>query len=218
MPSQRKSAAQWYIRFGVSDFVVLLHLPFSSIVMSFIIIGASMSGTLYLDRLAISMLAVFCALQGSHFLDEIKGHHWGTRLSTKRLLLTGFTLLSIGVVMGIYLALTVNAALFLFMLPLVFFPVAYNLELWNAKFHNPLWFGVSWGALVYLGSFFLQSAYITAFSVLMAMAIGVQSASILVLYENTKKKETRVLSWRVLKGTVILWNLIALAMLLEKLS
>lgn len=218
MSSQRKNAAKWYSRFGISDVFTLLHLPFSSIVMSFVIIGAATSNTLYLDRLGLAMLAVFCALQGSHFLDETKGHHWDTKLSNKSLLSAGFALLAAGVAIGIYLSLTVSALLVLFIFPMVFFPIAYNLELWNDKFHNPLWFGVSWGALVFLGSFFLQNATITVFSVLMAMAIGVQSAYILILYENTKKKEHRELAWRTLKGIIILWNLLALAMLVARFS
>ncbi len=218
MSSQRQNAAKWYSRFSVSDVVTLLHLPFSSIVMSFVIMGAAVSSALYLDRLGLALLAVFCALQGSHFLDETKGHHWNTTISSKNLLVTGFALLSIGVVIGFYLSFTVNIVLFLFIVPMVFFPIAYNLELWQKKFHNPLWFGVSWGALVFLGSFFLQSSTLTLFSILMSIAIGVQSACILILYESTKEEKTRELSWRILKGTVILWNLMALAMFVARIS
>lgn len=218
MSSQRKNAAKWYSRFGVSDVMTLVHVPFSSIVMSFVVVGAAMSETLHLDRLALALAAVFLALQGAHFLDETKGHHWGTKLSTRTLMLTGLVLLAAGAVLGVYLSLTVNALLLLFLFPMVFFPLAYNLELWKEKFHNPLWFGVSWGALVCLGSFFLQSSSITVFSVLMSTAIGIQSAYILVLYEKTKEEKVRELSWRILKGTVVVWNLIALAMLLARLT
>jgi hypothetical protein len=218
MSSQRKNAAKWYSRFGVSDVMTLLHVPFSSIVMSFVVVGAAMSETLHLDRLVLALAAVFLALQGAHFLDETKGHHWGTKLSTRTLMLMGLALLAAGAVLGVYLSLTVNALLLLFLFPMVFFPLAYNLELWKEKFHNPLWFGVSWGALVCLGSFFLQSGSITAFSVLISTAIGIQSAYILVLYEKTKEEKVRELSWRILKGTVVVWNLIALAMLLARLT
>lgn len=218
MSSQKRSAAKWYSRFAVSDYLALLHLPFSSVVMSFVIIGAAMSTTFYLDRLGLALLAVFCALQGSHFLDETKGHHWGTKFSKKSLLSIGFALLAIGIIIGGYLSLTVNVALFLFMFPMAFFPIAYNLELWHSRFHNPLWFGVSWGALVFLGSFYLQSSSITVFSVVMSIAVGVQSAYILILYESTKEEKTRELSWRVLKGIVILWNLLALAMLAARFT
>jgi hypothetical protein len=177
-----------------------------------------MASVLYLDRLALALLAVFFALQGSHFLDETKGHHWGTKLSSKKLLWTGFFLLAGGVAIGVYLSLTVNALLCLFLIPMIFFPLAYNLELWNQKFHNPLWFGVSWGALACLGSFFLQSATITISSILMSMAVGIQSIYILILYEKTKETESRELSWSILKGIVILWNLVALSMLVGKFT
>lgn len=218
MSSQRKTAAHWYSRFGFSDVATLLHLPFSSVVISFVIIGAAMSEMIYFDRLALALVAVFCALQAGHFLDEIKGHHWETKIASKKLLIVGLALLCIGGVIGVYLSLTVSTFLLLFIFPMVFFPLAYNLELWHSRFHSPVWFGVSWGALVFLGSFFLQSATITAASLIFSIAIGVQSAYILLLYESTKKTQTRELSWRTLQGIVIIWNLLALAMLLWRLT
>jgi hypothetical protein len=210
---QRKRAASWYRRFHISDYTTLLHLPFSSIVISFLVFGATMAKTIYADRLILSALGVFFALQGAHYLDETKGHHWGTKIPDKTLYLIGFTCLAIGALAGIYLALKVNLWILAFIPPLVFFPIAYNLELWKEKFHNTLWFGVSWGGLVYLGSYFLQSVTIDLFSILMSIAIGVNSASILLLYEGTKVEKTRALAWNVLKGFVLFWNLVALAML-----
>jgi hypothetical protein len=184
---QRRDAAGWYGRFGFSDFTALLHLPFVSVAMAFVIIGAALSTAFFVDRLLLAMLAVFFAMQGSHFLDETKGHHWGTKFSNKNLLTAGFCFLFVAATIGVYLSLTVSLLLFLFLAPMIFFPVAYNLELWNSKFHNPLWFSLSWGTLVLLGSFFLQSTQITLVAVLMSAAVGVQSAAIFTLYESTKK-------------------------------
>ena len=213
---QREKAASWYRKFHTSDYATLLHLPFSSIVISFLVFGATMAKTIYADRLVLSALGVFFALQGAHYLDEIKGHHWGTKIPDKTLYIVGFTSLAVGALVGIYLALRVNLWILAFVPPLVFFPVVYNLELWEEKFHNTLWFGVSWGGLVCLGSYFLQSSTIDLFSILMSIAIGVNSASILILYEGTKVEKTRALAWNVLKGLVLFWNLLALAMLVLK--
>ncbi len=211
---QREKAASWYRKFHISDYATLLHIPFSSIVIAFLVFGTTMSKTIYLDRLILSALGVFFALQGAHFLDETKGHHWDTRIPDKTLYAIGFSLLALGASVGIYLALEVNLWILAFVPPLVFFPAAYNLELWEEKFHNSLWFGVSWGSLVYLGSYYLQSSTVDLFSILVSVAIGVNSASILVLYEGTKAEQTRALAWNALKGLVLFWNLIALAMLI----
>jgi len=71
---------------------------------------------------------------------------------------------------------------------------------------------------VYLGSYFLQSSTIDLVSILMSIAVGVNSASILILYEGTKVEKTRALAWNVLKGLVLFWNLVALAMLVLKFT
>lgn len=216
--SQEKTAPEWYKKFHISDHMTLLHLPFSGIVMAFVVIGATMANEVHINRLILALMGVFSALQSSHYLDEIKGHPWNTKISDRLLYLTGFAFLAIGAAIGIYLSLTVSLLIAIFILPALFFPVAYSLELWKDKFHNPLWFGVSWGALTYLGSYFLQSLTINLVAIIMSIAIGIQSAYILILYEGTKIEKTRNISWNVLKGTVLLWIFIALAMLAMKFS
>jgi hypothetical protein len=103
----------------------------------------------------------------------------------------------------------------IFILPLIFFPISYGLELWDDKFHRPLGFGVSC-ALVYIGSYFLQTLTISLFSLLMSVAIGIQGTYIIILHEATKKNQTRALAWDVLKGIVLLWTFVALSMLAAK--
>jgi hypothetical protein len=210
---QRNKAPTWYRNFHISDYVTLLHLPFSSVVMGFVTIGATMAKTVYVDRLILTLIGVFFAHQSAHYLDEIKGHHWGTKIPDTNLYAIGFLFLGIGVVIGIYLALTVSLWVLLFIPPLIFVPIAYNLELWHGKFHSPIWFGIGGGALVYLGSYFLQSLSITLFSILMSIAIGIQSTYIIILYEGTKVEKTRALAWNALKGIVVIWCLVALSML-----
>jgi len=209
---QRENAPRWYTRFHVSDYVVLLHLPFSSLVVDFALIGAAMAQTIYLDRLIPALIGVFLAHQGSHYLDEVRGYHWNTRIKNGTLYHLGLTFLIAAGSIGVYLSFTVNFLLAAFIIPMVFIPMSYSLELWNDRFHSPLWFGVSC-ALVCVGSFFLQALTLSLFSVLMSIAVGIQGIYIIILYEATKNSATRVLAWNVLKGIVVLWNLIALAML-----
>lgn len=212
---QREKAPRWYRRFHVSDYAVLFHLPFSSVVLDFAVIGAAMAQSIYLNRLILALIGVFLAHQGSHYLDEIKGHHWNTKIPNRTLYRLSLVFLIAGGIIGVYLSFTVSFLLVAFIIPMVFFPISYSLELWNDRFHGPLWFGVSC-ALVCIGSFFLQTLTISLFSVLMSIAIGIQGTYIIILYEATKNGRTRVLAWNVLKGIVLLWNFIALSMLTAK--
>jgi len=215
--SQREKAASWYRKFHVSDYVTLLHLPFSAAVVAFAVIGAAMAPDVYVGRLIPAVVAVFLAHQGSHYLDEIKGHPWGTMIPDSSLYAIGFSFLAVAMAIGIYLSLTVSLFLLAFMAAMIFFPISYGLELWRDRFHGPLSFGLS-GALVCLGSFYLQSLTVTGFSVIMSAAIGVQSMYIIILYEKTKVEETRTLAWGVLKGIVVMWIFIALAFVMMRLA
>lgn len=213
--NQRYKAAKWYRKFHVSDYAVLLHLPFSSVVLDFAVIGAMMAQYIHVERLILAAIGVFLAHQGSHYLDEIKGHHWNTSISNRILYVLSFLFLTSAVVIGAYLAFTVSILIALFIVPLVFFPVSYSLELWNERFHGPLVFGISC-ACVCIGSFFLQTLTISLFSVLMSIAVGIQATYIIILYEATKSNETRTLAWNTLKGIVLLWNFVALSMVIAK--
>ena len=214
--SQREKAAKWYRRFHVSDYVTLLHLPFSIVVLDFAIIGAMMAKSVYADRLILAMIGVFFAHQGAHYLDEIRGHHWSTKIPDRTLFALSFLFLAVGAVIGVYLSLTVSFFLLIFILPMIFFPIAYSLELWNDRFHRPLGFGVSC-ALVCIGSYFLQALTVSLFSLFMSTAIGIQGTYIIILYEATKEGKTAALAWDALKGIVILWNFVALAMITARL-
>ena len=212
---QREKAAKWYRKFHISDYAILLHLPFSSVVLDFAVIGAAMAQNIHFDRLIMASIGVFLAHQGSHYLDEIKGHHWNTKIPNRTLYALSLLFLIVGALIGVYLSFTISYLLSIFIMPLLFFPISYSLELWNDKFHAPLWFGISC-ALVCIGSFFLQTLTITLFSIFMSVAIGIQGTYIIILYEATKNSKTRVLAWNALKGIILLWNFIALSMIIAK--
>ena len=213
--SQREKAAKWYRKFHVSDYAALLHLPFSIVVLDFAVIGAMMAQNVHVDRLILASIGVFFAHQGSHYLDEIKGRHWNTKIPNRILYILSSLFLVIAATVGVYLSFTVSFLLSIFIIPLLFFPVSYSLELWNERFHRPLGFGVSC-ALVCLGSFFLQTLAISLFSLFMAIAIGIQGTYIIILYEATKEDQTSALAWNALKGIVLMWSFVALSMLVAK--
>ena len=175
--------------------------------------GAAMAQIIYADRLIVALVAVFLAHQSSHYLDEIRGHPWNTKIPNRILYALGLSFLAISVIAGLYLLITVSSLLILFFIPLIFFPVTYSMELWGGRFHKPWSFGIS-GGLVCLGSYFLQTLTITLAPILMSVAIGIQSTFIIILYESTKREGTRELAWQTLKGIILIWIFIAIAMLL----
>ena len=211
--TQRETAASWYRRFQASDYVTLLHLPFAGTLLAFTVIGAAMAPAVLADRLVLAMVAVFLAHQSSHYLDETRGRPWNTKIPRRTLLRLGALFMVISLAIGVYLLVTVTPLLVLFFIPLIFFPVAYSLEPWNGLFHRPWSFGVS-GGLVCLGSYFLQTGTVALAPLLMAVAIGIQCAFIIILYEKTKVEETRGLAWQTLKGIILIWLFVAMAMLL----
>jgi hypothetical protein len=175
-------------------------------------IGTAMAPVIYADRLVLAIIVVFFAHQASHYLDEIRGHPWNTKIPNSTLYALGFLFLAISMIAGLYLLLTVSLLLILFFIPLVFFPVTYSMELWGGRFHRPWSFGIS-GGLVCLGNYFLQTLTITLTPILMSVAIGIQSTFIIILYESTKREATRKLAWQTLEGIIIIWIFIAIALL-----
>ena len=199
------ATGSWYQRLGENEYVRLLHLPFTFCVLSFALMGALFSPDIHLDRLLLSAAALFFGLGlGAHYVDETRGRPWRTRIPTKVLYIVALTGLIIGISIGVYLSYTVSPWFLLFVFVETFFAVAYNSELFSGRLHNSLVFGLSWGSLVFLGSFYLNALTITPSALSASIVIGLYSIVILKLYEGVKKAETRTLSWSILKLLLLL--------------
>lgn len=214
--SQRRGAPRWYTRYHIGEFVLLLHFPFSTVPASFVVIGGLLPEELRPINLILTLVTVESFLQASHMFDEALDRPWGTEFPEEFLLGTGSLFLALGSVSGVYLAIEVDLWLIAFLALGGFFSLAYSLELLGGAFHNPLSFGASWGSLVFLSSFYVQSPGLPLYALLLAVAIGMNGAAIVVLYEATKSEETRGLAWRVLKMQVVFWNLAALSMVIRE--
>jgi len=210
--TQRETAAGWYRRFYSSDYITLLHFPFASSTSAFTVIGAAMAPIIHVDRLIVALVLVFLAHESSHYLDETRGHPWNTKIPNSILYTFGLSFMAISIIAGLYLLITVSFLLVIFFIPLVFLPFTYSMELWGGRFHKPWNYGLS-GGLICLGSYFLQTLTITLAPILMAVAIGIQCILIIIVYENTKRESTRTLAWQTLKGIILIWIIIAIAML-----
>ena len=158
---QRRSLAQDYVR--------LMHFPLPLCVFSFATLGAILAPTIHLDRLFWTYLIVFTSLcLASYSFDELTGRPWQTHIPEGQLRLLGWAGLAVSLLGGIYLAVTVNLALLLWIPPSVFVIMAYNQEWFHGRFHNGYTFAVGWGGIPTLGSYFLQTISLSSTVVLTA--------------------------------------------------
>ena len=74
----------WYAQTGskTRELYTIMHLPYTSMVLSYILIGASLSPSIYLTRLILSLVAYFLGLGiSAHALNELHARHWGKELN-----------------------------------------------------------------------------------------------------------------------------------------
>lgn len=173
----------WYATDGSrwKELWTLLHPPYTSMVLAYVTIGASLAPALHPGRLLGLLLAYLLGLGGAaHFLDEARGHPWKTGFSVRTLyLLAGLTLIpAVGI--GLYYACTVTPRFLLFVVLGTFFALAYNLEWFHGTFHTDFWFALSWSGLPFLTGYFLQALSLPLWTLLAAAALcgtaGIQIA------------------------------------------
>jgi len=165
----------WYASGGsrARDLWTLLHPPYTSMVLGTVVIGAALSPVLHVDRLVGLLVAYLLGLGGAaHFLDEARGHPWGTGFSTSALYVLAALTLIPAVGIGIYFAHTVDLLFLPFVILGTFFALAYNLEWFGGFFHTDPWFAFSWGALPFLTSHYLQMGMVAVWAVPLAGALA----------------------------------------------
>lgn len=156
---------------GWRDLVTILHLPYTAWNLSFVAIGAALAPTFVLWRLGAALGAFFLALGvACHALDELAGRPLGTRLS--RRVLIGLAVAGLGgaVAIGIACAVIVSAWLIPLVVGGTFLALAYNLELFDGRFHTDLWFAVAWGAFPAFTGWFVEALQVRVEGVLVALA------------------------------------------------
>jgi hypothetical protein len=175
----------WYARHGgkVGELYTILHLPYTSMVLSYVLIGAAISPTLFADRLAFTLLAYFLGLGiSAHALNELSAQHWGVSLSKIDLqiafLLPLLGALSIGLygVQVMYIvsngSLLPPTILALFIVLETFFLFAYNLNFAKGRFHSDIGFAFAWALLPFLTSYYVHSLSIPVGVMLIGLALA----------------------------------------------
>lgn len=163
---------------ALGELWTMLHLPYTLMVLSFVVVGAAVSPSISWMLLGGTLLAYFLGLGiGAHFLDQIPGmgsryiRHW----PDWGLWLGGFLALGGAVAIGVVGALRfVGPPLLLLVGVQSICAIGYPLAKWfGGVLHRDSVFAIAWGGLPFLTSYYAQSGAINLQSVVVAAALGV---------------------------------------------
>ncbi|MDG7011060.1 MAG: hypothetical protein JRN57_02965 [Nitrososphaerota archaeon] len=220
----------WVPAFGPRKFRLFLGLsfyPYSLMNASYVAVGSLLATTVHYDRM-LGMAVVYLLAVGvsAHSLDAMAPNKpWGDFLSRSQLSALAVGALLPALAVGLYYAISDAPLLIPLGLAELFFLLAYNLELFDGRFHTDLWFAVSWGFLPVLAGYIVQTDALS-FASLAGGAFGFSTAFIEIsasrpykalrregsTSELASKLET-ILKWIV--ATVIVTAALLLAMSLQ---
>ena len=156
---------------GWRDYWSLLHPPYTVWHLSYVALGASVVPGFSGVRLGASVLGFFLGLGiTAHALDELNGRPLRTRIPDAVLWAMALVALVGAVGLGVAGAIEVSPWLLAFVAFGAFIVLAYNLELFEGRFHGDRWFALSWGAFPALTGAFAQRGSLTIAAILVAGA------------------------------------------------
>jgi hypothetical protein len=151
----------------------MLHLPYTLMVLSFVLVGAAISPHISWTVLTGTLVAYFLGLGiGAHFLDQLPGmgsryvRHW----PSWGLWLGGAGGIGVAIALGIlgslwYLGWPILILVLIQAICAFGYPLA---PVFRGLLHRESVFAISWGSLPFLTSFYAQSGTITIDAVLVA--------------------------------------------------
>jgi hypothetical protein len=143
---------------GWRDYVTLLHPPYTLWHLSYVAVGAALAPRMDWALWGWTTLAFALAMGvGAHALDELRGRPLQTRISQPVLVTLGVVSISAAAAIGIAVAISRTLWLLAFVAVGAFLVVAYNLELFDGRFHGGLWFPAAWGAFPVLTAYFASA-------------------------------------------------------------
>jgi hypothetical protein len=132
---------------GWRDYVTLLHPPYTAWHLSYVAIGAALSGPVHGGRLAAALLAFALAVGvAAHCLDELHGRPLGTRVSPRVLVVLAAVALVGAAAIGVVGATIIGWGLLPWVAAGVLLVLAYDLEWGGRAVHNEIGFALGWGA------------------------------------------------------------------------
>jgi hypothetical protein len=140
---------------GRSDWLTLLHPPYTLWHLSYVAVGAALAPHFHLDRMLWGIAAFFLAMGiAAHALDELKGRPLRTRISSPVLVAVAILGLAGAVAIGVGAAAAWGWGLLAFVAVGAILVPAYNLEL---ALHTDWGFALCWGAFPALTGYFVEA-------------------------------------------------------------
>ena len=180
---EKDRSTEWFVpQWGPPKFrilVGLLFLPYTGMVLSFVVIGSMLAPVVYWDRVLAGILVYFLGLGiGAHALDALGSKRvkpWGEHFTKGQL--WAAAVLSLILAYGIAAYYMVRYVPMLWVIAALegFFVFAYNLEWFNGLFHTKRWFVFSWGVLPVLAGYVLQTNRLSWAVLVTALAMGLLS-------------------------------------------
>jgi hypothetical protein len=177
------TSPNWYFWGGskAREFVSLLHIPYTSMVLAYVVIGTVLAPTFNLELLGLALIAYFLGLGvAAHAIDQASttGTRYVKLLNNSDLAFMTYLSLTGAVAIGIYAI--VHYGLSLWLIPLialnVFFAFAYPRGDWfGGQFHSDAWFSISWGMLPFFTAYFANSTTIAPHIVLIGLILTIAS-------------------------------------------
>lgn len=169
-PAEARPAFYALAQGGWRDLVTLLHAPYTAWHLSYVALGAAAAPHVYGGRVAAALGAFLLAVGVSaHALDELNGRPLGTALSDRVLVALAAAGLIGALGIGVAGAISVSAWLVPFVLAGGMMVPLYNLELAGGRFHNDIWFALTWGGFPALTGYFVNALAIRPAGVLVAV-------------------------------------------------
>jgi hypothetical protein len=156
----------------------MLHLPYTSMVLGFVVIGAVVAPSISWTVLFAALAAYFLALGiGAHFLDQLPGmgsryvRHW----PAPALWAVGVSGIAAGASIGVLGAVLLRSPGLLALVAVqgvcaVGYPLA---PLFAGLLHRDSVFALSWGSLPFFTSYYAQSGQVSAFSLILAVVFAI---------------------------------------------
>lgn len=149
-------------KFGPRKFRLLIglsFLPYTLMNSSYVVIGSLLAPSPSLSRMG-GMVLVYALAVGvaAHSLDAMAPNKpWGDFLTRRQLSALAAAGLAPSLALGLYYAIGFAPLLIPVGAVELFILLAYNLELFEGRFHGDLWFAFSWGFLPVLAGFLVQT-------------------------------------------------------------
>jgi hypothetical protein len=176
--SSSPRSSEWFVPplgpLKLRSFIGLLFLPYTGMVLAFLVIGATAAPQFHWDRLLALEVVYFLALGlGAHALDALGSREvkpWGTVFSRLQLWIMAVSSLVLAYAIATYYMVRYVPLLWSLAILEGFFVLAYNMEWFRGWFHTDKWFAFSWGFLPVLAGYMMQTNSVSVDAILLASA------------------------------------------------